>query len=148
MAGIGLTPVAPFSTGLTSERHRMQLDLASGGHRFTERQQAGLKSLRQHPLHGSVAGAQAALRLKLADPAERLAEHPPRFAARVSADLKAMVRRCLDEQERLGSFRPRRIHLASRRLGAILRSWIIRNAGRHVAWIARARLWEHGSGGD
>jgi len=117
MAGIGLTPVAPFSTGLTSKRHRMQLDLASGGHRFTERQQAGLKSLRQHPLHGSVPGVQAALRLKLADPAERLAEHPPRFAARVSADLKAMVRRCLDEQERLGSFRPRRIHLASRRLG-------------------------------
>ena len=117
MAGIGLTPVAPFSTGLTSERHRMQLDLASGGHRFTERQQAGLKSLRQHPLHGSVAGAQAALRLKLSDSAERLAEHPPRFAARVSADLKALVRRCIDEQERLGSFRPRRIHLASRRLG-------------------------------
>jgi len=38
--GIGLTPVAPFSTGLTSQAASdASLIFASGGHRFTERQQ-------------------------------------------------------------------------------------------------------------
>jgi hypothetical protein len=42
---------------------------------------------------------------------------PPKFAASVHKDLKQLIQSCLQEQERLRTFRIRRIHLASRRLG-------------------------------
>jgi len=41
--------VAPFSTGLTSKRHRMRLISHPVGIVFHERSKAGLKALRQSP---------------------------------------------------------------------------------------------------
>lgn len=116
VAGIALTPVAPFASGLTSERHRMQRDIEASWSHYAEREQAGLDALQQHPIRGLGGGAAATEGLTLADPAQAAAGSPARFDARVRADLQELVRRCLGEQERLGSFRPRRIHLASRRL--------------------------------
>lgn len=116
LAGIGLIPVAPFSSGLTSERHRMQRDLEISWRRFRSQEQVGLETLRQHPIHGHKAGSTSGVSLPLVDPLDTLARNLPRFAVKVSADLKELLRVCLHEQARLGSFRPRRIHLSSRRL--------------------------------
>jgi len=117
VAGIALTPVAPYSSGLTSERHRMQRDLGKCWHEFRDREQAGLDALLQHPIRGLASGATGVERLPLADALEASARILPRFDARVRADLSRMVRSCLQEQERLSSFQPHRIHLVSRRLG-------------------------------
>jgi len=65
--------------------------------RFTEAAAGCLKSLCFTASTASWIGArrQACLELKLADPSERLAEHPPRFAQGQAPISRRLVRRCL-----------------------------------------------------
>lgn len=142
MAGIELIPVPWYSTGLSSERHRMQIKLEEGWHQFLDRKQAAQESLLQHPILDVNYGPQDGGKLPMDGAVPRVLQHPPRFAASVCADLKALIHRCLMEQERLGSFRPRRIHLASRRLGRYFDSELFRTLDSSL----RGLLEEAGAG--
>ncbi len=51
MAGIALTPASPFSTGLTSEIHRLQQVLEAGWWTLVDRHNTSVQRLRQHPIH-------------------------------------------------------------------------------------------------
>jgi len=123
----------------------------SGGHRFTERQQGWPESLAAAPASGSVPGVRACLRLKLADPAGRLPEHPPRFAARSGGRSSRRWFALLDEAGTTWFvLRPRGFLSASRRLGRYFDPGYIRNAGRDTCvWdCSSPPVGEHGSGGD
>lgn len=63
MAGVELTPVTWFSTGLSSDRQRMQIDLEACWDEYMNRKLRGLEGLRDHPIFACQAGRHVGLQL-------------------------------------------------------------------------------------